>query len=54
MITLLTELMLAFTAIVLGALSILMFWSRQSFKRLDEEFYRREMQREINKKRRSF
>jgi hypothetical protein len=54
MITLLTELMLAFTAIVLGALSIFMFWSRRQFKRQDAEFFRREMQREINKKRRSF
>jgi hypothetical protein len=54
MLTYLTEILLGFSAIVLGTLAISMFRNIRNMRRQDEKFLREKMQAEINSKRRSF
>jgi signal transduction histidine kinase len=54
MLTYITEILLGFSAIVLGAMAVSMFINIRNMRRLDEKSLREKMQQEINSKRRSF
>lgn len=54
MLTLLTEILLGFSAVVLAAMAISMFKNIRDMRRLDEKSLREKLQSEINSKRRSF